>query len=150
DQSFFTRKVTTVPGTTTGTNTQEVSYEVSTAHDGLELRITPQISVNGWVVMDVAPSVSRITVATSPDGQTTAPNTDERTTHSIVRLQDGQTAVIGGLIQTTKSDKDRKIPLLGDIPLLGNLFKGTYNRDKRTELVIFLTPHLTGPASLAN
>ncbi|RMH52288.1 MAG: hypothetical protein D6682_02190 [Zetaproteobacteria bacterium] len=149
DQSFFTRKVTTIPGTTTGTSTQEVSYEVSTAHDGLELQITPQISATGWIVMDVAPSVSRVTVATSPDGQTTAPNTDERTIHSVVRLRDGQTAVIGGLIQTTRSDNDRRIPLLGDLPLLGHLFRGSSKGSRRSELVIFLTPHLIDTAPSA-
>ena len=50
--------------------------------------------------------------------------------------------MIGGLIQTTKSDTDRKVPLLGDLPLLGTFFKGNYKQDRRTELVIFLTPHL--------
>ena len=65
-------------------------------------------------------------------------------------LQDGQTVIIGGLMQSDKSSTDTKIPLLGDIPVLGNLFKRRQRSSAQTELLIFLTPHIVqNPTELA-
>src|SRR5207245_511199 len=63
---------------------------------------------------------------------------------------DGQTVIIGGLMQTQKTQTDSKVPLLGDIPLLGNLFKRRIKANTKTELMIFLTPHVVyEPSQLA-
>jgi len=68
----------------------------------------------------------------------------------VVVTPDGQTVVIGGLMQNQKTQTESKIPLLGDIPLLGNLFKRKLKLDVKTELLIFLTPHIVAePAQLA-
>ncbi|MDQ6951714.1 MAG: pilus (MSHA type) biogenesis protein MshL [Mariprofundales bacterium] len=148
DRTFITQEVTTTTGTSSISTT---GYTKAVVPEGLELKVTPQISVNGWIILDVRPKISRVSSVTeikdaAGNVLASGPNLDVRETQSMVRVHDGQTAVIGGLIQTVKSDTERHVPLLGDIPLLGNLFKGTYNKDKRTELVIFLTPHLIGPS----
>jgi type II secretory pathway component GspD/PulD (secretin) len=73
----------------------------------------------------------------------TAPDLDTKQASTIVRVHDGNTIVIGGLIQTQKSKNLKKIPLLSDIPWLGRvLFTGTFELKQKNELVIFVTPHI--------
>jgi len=79
-----------------------------------------------------------------------APVIDIRAADTVAVTTDGQTIIIGGLMETDKSQTDTKIPLLGDIPLLGNLFKRRQSSDLKTELLIFLTPHIVqNPTELA-
>jgi len=69
----------------------------------------------------------------------------------VVVTQDGQTVVIGGLMQKSKAKSESKIPILGDIPFLGMAFKRTVRSDSKSELLIFLTPHIVRePSELAN
>jgi len=149
DRTFFTQESTTTTGTSSTTNQ---SFTKDIVPEGLELNITPQISSDGWIILEVKPKITRVSSVTeAKDSKGTVlasgPNLDVRETSSLVRIQDGQTAVVGGLIQTIKSKTDRGVPILSKIPLLGYLFKGSNDIAKRTELVIFLTPHLIGPAS---
>jgi len=72
----------------------------------------------------------------------TAPDLDTKQASTIVRVRDGTTVVLGGLIQTEKSKSEKKIPLLSDIPWLGKLFTGTLTFNTKKELVIFVTPHI--------
>lgn len=114
---------------------------------GIILNVTPFISSDGTVEMIVQPEISAlsgqsITIAAGPTGPITAPIIDLRRADTVVRTPDGQTVVIGGLIQNSKNNTDSKIPLLGDIPLLGNLFKRKVKQNQKTELLIFLTPHI--------
>jgi general secretion pathway protein D len=79
-----------------------------------------------------------------------APNINKRSANTVVVTPDGQTVVIGGLIADTKASSDSKVPLLGDIPLLGMLFKSSAKSNSKQELLIFLTPHIVqAPAQLA-
>jgi general secretion pathway protein D len=79
-----------------------------------------------------------------------APNLNKRSANTVVVTPDGQPVVIGGLISNDKSSSESKVPLLGDIPLLGNLFKFTNKSDAKSELLIFLTPHIIQmPSQLA-
>jgi type II secretory pathway component GspD/PulD (secretin) len=71
-----------------------------------------------------------------------------RSADTVVVTPDGQTVVIGGLIQDSKTRTDTKIPILGDIPWLGVLFKHQQTSDAKTELIIFLTPHVVAAPSL--
>ena len=71
-----------------------------------------------------------------------APNLDVRSADTVVVTPDAQPVVIGGLISDDKSTSVTKVPFLGDIPLLGNLFKSTNKTDSKTDLLIFLTPHI--------
>ena len=91
----------------------------------------------------VDPSLSQ-TIAVSPGGGSpvTAPYLDLRQADTVVVTPDAQPVVIGGMIQHDKNTTDIKIPVLGDIPWLGALFKRTVKTDDKNELLIFLTPHI--------
>jgi len=79
-----------------------------------------------------------------------APNINKRSANTVVVTPDGQTVVIGGLIANTKASNDSKVPLLGDIPILGQLFKASTKSNSKQELLIFLTPHIVqAPGQLA-
>ncbi len=138
DQSFFT--ATTTIGTSGAGNT--VTEQVITVTTGLVLSVTPQISHDGWIMMDVTPIITTLTdTVTSPNGST-APVIDVKQTGGLIRARDGEMVIIGGLIQDQLADTERKVPVLGDIPWLGRLFKGTYKAKRKTELVIFLTARI--------
>ena len=107
------------------------------------LTVTPQISEGGIVTMDVNPVLTTITgTVTSPTGLSEAPALDIKQASTLVRVFDGETIVVGGLIQETVSNNKRAVPLLGEIPGIGALFSATYDQSDRKELVIFLTPHI--------
>jgi general secretion pathway protein D len=79
-----------------------------------------------------------------------APNILKRSANTVVVTPDGQPVVIGGLIANDKSSSDSKIPILGDIPLLGQLFRFSAKSNQKNELLIFLTPHIVQmPSQLA-
>ena len=124
---------------------------------GVILKVTPFISGEGMVEMIVSPQISRIDptlsipISSSANGSTVnAPVIDIRSADTVAVTPDGQTVVIGGLIQNSKSETVTKIPFLGDIPLLGTLFRRTQKDDAKSELIIFLTPHIVAaPTELA-
>jgi len=126
---------TTIPGTTTETPT--------TVTEGVMLSVTPQISADGLITMDVMPVINKIVgVDTSPSGLSNAAQVETTQTSTLVRLKDGETAVIGGMIEEDDSETARNVPGLGNLPGVGWLFKGKYSNKLRRELVIFITPHL--------
>lgn len=123
---------------------------------GIILRVTPFITSNGMVEMIVSPQISElseqsIVVSRNSNGESvSAPVINLRTADTVVVTPDGQTVVIGGLMAKTKKVTDTKIPVLGDIPLLGAAFKRKQRNDVKTELLIFLTPFIVQePAQLA-
>jgi len=113
---------------------------------GIILRVTPFITSDGMVEMIVSPETSSLVADQSqwvPISATAkAPVINDRSADTVVVTPDGQTVIIGGLMATQKSESDLKIPLLGDIPLLGALFKRKVTSDQQTELLIFLTPRI--------
>ncbi len=138
---FFTSRTTTIPGTTAGTTTQLQEDAVQTITIGTILAITPQISSNDWVTLDVAPVLtSLVETRTSPSKVTTAPVLDIKQASTLVRVRSGTTIVLGGLMQDEHGKTTKKVPLLGDIPLLGYLFRGTVDFTAKKELVISITP----------
>ncbi len=119
---------------------------------GIILKVTPFITSDGLVEMIVAPEISSVSETEQVQIQTGAyaPVIDKRAADTVVVTADRQTVVIGGLIQTIKAESESKIPLLGDIPGLGVLFRHRTKSDRKTELLIFLTPHIVqAPAQLA-
>ena len=138
DVPFFTQQTTLV----TDVNTVQTSGDqVSIITVGTVLAITPQISADGWISLDITPAItSLVEEKQSPSRNSSAPVLDIKQSSTIVRLRDGETIVLGGLIQNTSAKAERKIPLLGDIPFLGKLFQGKVNANQKKELVIFLTP----------
>lgn len=119
---------------------------------GVILNVTPFITSDGLVEMIVAPTVSQIdpTLSVPITAGVNAPVIDTRSANTVAVTPDGQTVILGGLMQDSKSVTDTKIPFLGDIPLLGNLFKRHQKSDAQTELLIFLTPYIVQqPSQLA-
>jgi general secretion pathway protein D len=96
------------------------------------------------VTLDVAPQVSQLDSGSGVpiSSNVSAPVFDIRAAQSRVGVEDGKTIVIGGLMQDERTQNIQKIPLLGDIPYLGMLFKRTTNSKTKTELLIFLSPHV--------
>ncbi|MEW6237850.1 MAG: hypothetical protein AB1656_20885 [Candidatus Omnitrophota bacterium] len=110
---------------------------------GIILRVTPYISDNGLVEMDLSPEISTLTGETVPISDTIdAPVFAKRSAETRVVVPHGQTVVIGGMMEDNKTETVRKIPVLGDIPLLGYPFKRTIKTNSKTELLIFLTPYV--------
>ena len=130
-------------------------YAVTYEDVGIILQVTPFITSDGFVEMIVAPQISSVSdstvnIAGSTNSPVTAPIINIRSADTVVVTPDKQTVVIGGLMQNTKVKSENKIPLLGDIPLLGHLFKRTVKSDAKTELLIFLTPTIIkNPRDLA-
>jgi general secretion pathway protein D len=119
---------------------------------GVILKVTPFITADGLVEMMISPQISSIDPTLSIPVATgvSAPVFDERSADTVAVTADGQTVIIGGLMESDKSQAETKIPFLGDIPLLGNLFKRKQKSDTKTELLIFLTPHIVqNPTELA-
>jgi general secretion pathway protein D len=110
---------------------------------GIILRVTPFITTEGMVEMIVTPEISSLSQTTVSIGPgTNAPVIDKRSADTVVVTPSDQTVVIGGLISTQNIDGESKVPLLGDIPLLGYAFKYRTKTKTKTELLIFLTPHV--------
>jgi len=105
---------------------------------GTQLTLTPTINEDGYVNLQLAQQVSNATA----EVQFGAPviSTREASTHLFVR--DGQTAVIGGLVDRAENNTRSGIPFLKDLPLLGGLFGSTTRSEVRSELFLFLTPHI--------
>jgi general secretion pathway protein D len=117
---------------------------------GIILSVTPHINPEGTVIMEVSPQISSLTGQTvTIQAGVDAPVFELRSADAYVAIKDGQTVVIGGLMQDQKTDNVSKVPLLGDIPLLGKLFQYSSVSKTKTELLIFLTPHVAmAPTSL--
>jgi general secretion pathway protein D len=110
---------------------------------GVILKVTPRINSNSDVSMDVQQEVSSIVEnAASSEADALAPTISTRRIGSIVSVANGQTVVLGGLIQENQQNGRGGVPVLQDIPLLGNLFSSTTNSRDRTELVVFITPRV--------
>jgi type II secretion system protein D len=110
---------------------------------GIILEVTPTISSDGYVSMKIKPEISSLsnrTTQISEDFQ--APIITRRTVDTTVTVRDGQTVVIGGLIQTSQQERTTKMPIIGDIPILGLPFRTSLRRDVKTELLVILTPHV--------
>jgi general secretion pathway protein D len=132
---FITRTQLTDQGTTNNT----IEY----SDIGILLDVIPHINPDGLVILDVAPEISTLTSSTVPVGTgVNAPIINKRSAISRVGVNSGQTIVIGGLMEDRVIENLSKVPLLGDIPLLGELFKSRQTDKRKTELLIFLTPHV--------
>ena len=105
---------------------------------GLMLRVRPQISENGTVKMSIYQEVSKIDDSTRKD--TNGPTTSKRSIESNVVVDDGNIIVIGGLLEDSYSQAEDKVPVMGDIPVVGALFRSENRSRKKTNLMVFLRP----------
>ena len=137
-----------LPGPSTQGVTGLVTTSVLYEDVGIELNVTPFITSDGLVEMIVQPGISTLTAETVAISDTySAPVIAQRYAQTVVVTPSGQTVVIGGLMETQKTEREKKIPLLGDIPYVGNLFKRKIKDSIKTELVIFLTPYVVADAT---
>ncbi|HTE20738.1 MAG TPA: secretin N-terminal domain-containing protein, partial [Armatimonadota bacterium] len=135
-------------GTTVGFGGQTTT-NVDFIEVGLILNVTPRITADGMVAVDVYQEDSNLVQFRNVGNDAQAPITTQRVTDTSVTLRDGDTLVLSGLQKTSRNRVQNKIPVLGDLPLIGNLFRSVSKRDQRTELIVFLTPRVINNADEA-
>jgi general secretion pathway protein D len=132
-----------ITNSTVNTTSNAITNSVTYQDVGIILRVTPFITNEGLVEMIVSPEISSLSATTVPvSANVNSPVIDRRSADTVVVTPSDRTIVIGGLISTQKNDTQSKVPILGDIPLLGQAFKRTTKGQVKTELLIFLTPHV--------
>ena len=146
---YFNVQVTVVPGSittlsTTATNTTPVTVPV-----GFVMNVTPQISDNDTILLNVKPTTTRLVkFVPDPNPIFTAPNVPQnlipqlrmREMESLIKVNSGQIAVLGGLIEDSVNDIEDTIPIINSIPIIGSLFSSRNRNNTKTELVVFLRP----------
>lgn len=127
-----------------GTGTTVTSQSVNFVDTGLQIFVTPTINRDGFITMKIKPEVSSAvrTDITSQGQVTQIPIVTTSEAETTIMVKDGVTVIIGGLKKDERNKEVRKIPVLGDIPLLGFFFRRTSDEFKKSELVILLTPHI--------
>jgi MSHA biogenesis protein MshL len=151
---YFIVNSTVTPNTVAG-GAPIIAYTttVNTVPVGFTMSVTPQINDNDTVLLSVRPSITRLLLpANDPTPGLAFPNsipqTSTREMESILKIQNNQIAVLGGLMEDQINKTTNEVPLLGHIPLLGNLFKNRDDTTTKTELVIFLRPIVIKSASV--
>ncbi len=147
--SDYVSKVTSQYLDSTGTGSSQVQKDYDIQSDnGIKVTITPFISPDGYVTLDISPEYSQIKEQVYSGSETgnkdLAATLLQRRNLELkgIRIKDGETLVIGGLIQETESKTTTKIPFLGDIPILGVLFRSTDTQREKEEMIIMLTPQI--------
>lgn len=130
---------------------QPAQFELATATIGLVVQVTPHISEDGWITLEISPVITRKLSqigfpTTDTQGNVTftegvgPPVVDVKQTTVVARVRSGETAVIGGLIQELTDEQENKVPVLGNLPLVGSAFRNTTKTKSKNELVIMITP----------
>ncbi len=109
---------------------------------GVRLRITPRVTGDGFITTLVEPEVSRIVAFVGPDDD--LPQTSTRRARTLVRVRDGETIYLGGLLSEEERSSVKKVPLLGSIPILGHLFQHRRTEKQQMDLIIEITPRIVG------
>ncbi len=139
EQPFPTGSTVTSGGNTT--------FNVTRQNVGIILKLTPQVNEGDMVKMKVKQEVTAVVPASDAILTTIGPSTTKRSVETVVVAKDQQTVVIGGLIDDKLTWSEQKIPFLGDIPLLGNLFKKKQTTKSKTNILVFLRPYIIRDAT---
>jgi general secretion pathway protein D len=140
-------KVPTATSSAAGTSSVQAGFG-GFQEAGITLSITPHISEGGYLRLEIDQKISQFTgtsQAISSGGKTVGilpPGKTQRELKNVITVPDGKTVIIGGLTSRTLQTTVSKVPLFGDIPLLGELFRHTTSDWKRTSLYVFITPHI--------
>ena len=138
--SFFVgQTVPYVTGSTYG-SAYGNSSSYSQLSVGVELDVTPFITPDGLVVMDINQEIDDISGSTAIEGVGNIPNTDKRTLSSEIAVRDRDTIILGGFVRSSKSKSKSGVPLLQDIPILGNLFTSRSDTKDRQETIVMIRP----------
>jgi general secretion pathway protein D len=124
------------------TNLSNVINTVERKDVGITLRLTPHIHESDFVSLDIFQESSAVKESSLLDSSTVGPTTTKRSAKTSVLVRSGDTVVLGGMMQETFSNSSSQVPFLGDIPILGNLFKYKSVSRKKTNLLIILTPRV--------
>ena len=133
----------------------EIPYQESTSSGAtsvqfkkavLSLNVTPQITPDGRIIMDLAIRKDDVGQVVNTANGGSVPSIDTHRVNTQVLVNNGQTVVLGGIYEDTKSNTMNKVPLLGDIPILGALFRFTEHQNDRSELLVFITPKILNQA----
>ena len=155
---YFTVDVNTTAATATTAGLTTYESEIHTVPVGFTMSVTPFVSANGDITLNVRPTISRqIGSVLDPNPalkdagvESAIPVIQEKEMSSVLRLKDRQTAVIGGLIEDLNSHDNTGVPWLSNIPILGNLFASRSDQMKKTELVIFIRPTIIKNPDISN
>lgn len=148
--SYFVTDFSTNVDTSSTTSTTSTDIELTPFFSGISLDVTPQIDNDGSVLLHVHPAVIDVTEENKEitNGTSTVSlplaTSSIRESDSVIRAQDGDVVVIGGLMKSNTLDRTSKVPFLGDVPALGHLFRNTTQYTEKTELVILLKPTVVG------
>ncbi|NMA28268.1 MAG: AMIN domain-containing protein [Burkholderiales bacterium] len=113
-------------------------FQVTYVNIGVTLDVKPQVKADGYIVAEVKPEVSNLVDLVNNQ----YPRTTVRTVSSTMRVKDGDTIVLGGLISESQRHSVSKIPLLGDLPIFGPLFRSVTDSADRNEVILMMTPHI--------
>ena len=135
--------------TNTGTATTSPFQTIERKDVGITLRIKPQIGEGGTIRMTIFQESSSVSDKVAPGTNNAGPSTDKRSIESTVVVDDGAILVLGGLIEDKFTENKTKVPLLGDLPLVGGLFRSATRTKTRTNLMVFLRPVIMRDAEAA-
>lgn len=137
EEAFFIvgQEVPIITGSSTGSNNANPFQTVERKEVGIKLKVTPQINEGNAVQLVIEQEVSSVSGATSVDI-----SINKREIKTTVMADDGGTIVLGGLIDEDVQESISKVPLLGDIPYLGNIFKSTTTSKRKRNLMVFIRP----------
>ena len=128
----------------TGSSTTDTTRQNYTREDiGLTLKVKPRISSDNKVVLDIKVTLEDVVDNTNVG----LPTTTKRDVKTVSIVQNGETVIIGGLVKSKDGKKSVRIPILGDIPILGIPFRHSYDNDKKEDLVIMITPYIVKKSS---
>lgn len=138
--------ITSLQSAAGGTGVMQ-SVQLEKIHVGVKLRIVPRISGGGTITTRVEPEVSRIVGYRGPDSD--LPETSTRQARTIVRVKDGQKIYLGGLLSEEKRITEKRVPILGSIPVIGRFLRHHLEDTAQTDLVIEITPRVVGDEGAA-
>ena len=147
EEAYFIvgQEVPIITGSQTGSNNSNPFQTVDRQEIGIKLKVTPQINEGSGVQLTIEQEVSSVSGATGVDI-----SINKREIKTTVMADDGATVILGGLIDEDVQESVQKVPLLGDIPLIGHLFKSTSNTKRKRNLMVFLRPTIVRDGKLMN
>lgn len=139
------QEVPIITGSTTGSNNNNPFQTVDRQEVGIKLKVTPQVNEGNGVQLTIEQEVSSVSGATGVDIAI-----NKREIKTTVMADNGATVILGGLIDEDVQESVQKVPLLGDLPLIGHLFKSTSNTKRKRNLMVFLRPTIIRDGKLMN
>ncbi len=143
-EQLYYKILQSVSQVSTGGSSTGQNEVVRSVFAGVLLDITPEITDNNEIILKINPSISSINSSPSTNNgvRTIPPDLKKQQMSSVVKLKDGQRIILGGLISKVKSITVKKVPILGNIPIIGNAFRKKIKTNIKEELIIIITPHI--------